>query len=53
MAIALADIQAEKWLGELLPHVIALAREAGQAILTFYSKVNPVVEAKQDKSPLT
>jgi 3'(2'), 5'-bisphosphate nucleotidase len=47
------DTQAEDWLTDLLPHVVALAREAGQAILTVYNEVNPGVEYKRDNSPLT
>ncbi len=47
------DIQADNWLVELLPHVISLARVAGQAIMKVYSEVNPAVEYKKDNSPLT
>lgn len=47
------DTQAEDWLNDLLPHIVALAREAGQAILTVYSEMNPAVELKRDNSPLT
>ena len=47
------DIQAENWLGELLPHVIALARKAGNAIMNVYNEENQAVEYKQDSSPLT
>lgn len=45
--------RAEDWLGELLPHVVAITREAGQAILAVYANVNPAVEYKADNSPLT
>ncbi|MGH9607854.1 MAG: 3'(2'),5'-bisphosphate nucleotidase CysQ [Terracidiphilus sp.] len=47
------DIQNESGLSELLPHVVGLAREAGQAIMKVYSDVNPAVEYKRDNSPLT
>ncbi len=47
------DIEAENWLGELLPRVVALAREAGDAIEAFYGEINPAVEYKRDNSPLT
>jgi 3'(2'), 5'-bisphosphate nucleotidase len=47
------DIQAENWLGELLPHVVALARKAGNAIMNVYNEENQAVEYKQDSSPLT
>jgi 3'(2'), 5'-bisphosphate nucleotidase len=47
------DIQKENWLGELLPCVVALAREAGHAIMTVYADASPAVEYKADKSPLT
>lgn len=47
------DIEAEGWLGKLLPDVVALAREAGRSIMTVYSEVNPAVEYKPDRSPLT
>lgn len=40
-------------LGDLLGPVIALAREAGEAILKIYAEVNPSVEYKKDSSPLT
>lgn len=38
---------------ELLPQVVAIARTAGEAIMEIYSELNPAVEWKQDKSPLT
>jgi 3'(2'), 5'-bisphosphate nucleotidase len=47
------DIEAEGWLGRLLPHVVALARDAGREIMTVYGEVNPAVEYKRDNSPLT
>jgi 3'(2'), 5'-bisphosphate nucleotidase len=47
------DLQAEDWLGELLPRVVSLAREAGNAIMAEYTEANPTVEYKQDSSPLT
>jgi 3'(2'), 5'-bisphosphate nucleotidase len=47
------DIEAEGWLGRLLPHVVALAREAGGAIMTVYNEMDPAVEYKTDNSPLT
>ena len=40
------DMQAENWLGELLPHVVALAREAGHAIMTVYGELSPAVQYK-------
>jgi len=39
--------------GRLLPHVVALARDAGDAILRVYSEVDPAIEYKRDNSPLT
>jgi 3'(2'), 5'-bisphosphate nucleotidase len=47
------DTRGENWLGELLPHVVALAREAGHAIMTVYGELSPAVHYKQDNSPLT
>lgn len=47
------DIQADHWPAELLPHIVSLAREAGQAILRVYAEVNPAVSCKSDSSPLT
>ena len=38
---------------DLLPRVVALAREAGRAVMQVYSEVNPAVEYKRDNSPLT
>ena len=42
-----------EWLTELLPHVTALARESGRSILAMYQDLNPQVEYKLDRSPLT
>ena len=47
------DIESENWLGDLLPHVVTVAREAGAAIMKIYDEVNPAVEYKVDNSPLT
>ena len=47
------DTQAAGWLKELLPPVVALAREAGEAIMKAYSEVNPAIDYKPDTSPLT
>jgi 3'(2'), 5'-bisphosphate nucleotidase len=47
------DTSAQNWLRELLPHTVALAREAGGAIMKVYSEMNPSVEYKRDDSPLT
>jgi 3'(2'), 5'-bisphosphate nucleotidase len=47
------ETQAANWLSELLPPIVALAREAGQEIMKVYSEVNPAVEYKRDNSPLT
>jgi 3'(2'), 5'-bisphosphate nucleotidase len=47
------DSRAGHWPGGLLPPVIALARQAGQAIMQIYAEVNPSVEYKRDDSPLT
>jgi 3'(2'), 5'-bisphosphate nucleotidase len=41
------------YLAELLPQVTALAREAGDAIMTIYDGENLSVGYKQDKTPLT
>ncbi len=40
-------------LAELLPRVVQLARDAGDAILKVYGEVDPAVEYKRDNSPLT
>jgi 3'(2'), 5'-bisphosphate nucleotidase len=40
-------------LAELLPQVVAIARRAGDAIMKVYQELNPEIEWKQDKSPLT
>src|SRR5579863_148289 len=47
------DIEAEGWLGRLLPHVVDLARQAGKSIMTVYNEVDPAIEYKPDGSPLT
>lgn len=47
------DTQAENWLADLAPHVVALARQAGQAILKVYEETDPAVDYKVDNSPLT
>ncbi len=38
---------------ELLPNIVSLARQAGQAIMTIYEHVDLAVEYKRDNSPLT
>lgn len=40
-------------LAQLLPQVVQLACEAGEAILKVYGEVDPAVEYKRDNSPLT
>lgn len=47
------DIHDEKQLAALLPQVVSLAREAGQAVMKVYGEMNPAVEYKRDNSPLT
>ena len=49
----MTDIRAENWLVRLLPRVVDLAKEAGQAILNIYAQADLAVEFKQDNSPLT
>ena len=49
----MVDIGTDNWLPDLLPVVVALAREAGTAIIGIYGDVNPAVEYKRDNSPLT
>jgi 3'(2'), 5'-bisphosphate nucleotidase len=49
----MADTQADNWLCNLLPQAVALAREAGRAVMQVYSEVNPAVAYKRDNSPLT
>jgi 3'(2'), 5'-bisphosphate nucleotidase len=49
----MAETQAEIRLCDLLPQVVALAREAGRAVMQVYGDVNPAVEYKRDNSPLT
>lgn len=40
-------------LGDLLPSIVELSRQAGRAIMTVYSEVDTAVEYKRDNSPLT
>ena len=47
------DTRAENWLVELLPRIVDLAKEAGQAILNVYAQADLVVKFKRDNSPLT
>jgi 3'(2'), 5'-bisphosphate nucleotidase len=47
------EIEAENRLGDLLAHIVDLAREAGRAIMAVYKQENPEVELKCDNSPLT
>lgn len=47
------DTRTENWLSDLLPHVVALARGAGKAIMKVYNEVDVAVEFKRDNSPLT
>jgi 3'-phosphoadenosine 5'-phosphosulfate (PAPS) 3'-phosphatase len=47
------DTRAEKRLVELLPRIVDLAKEAGQAILNVYAQAHLAVKFKQDNSPLT
>jgi 3'(2'), 5'-bisphosphate nucleotidase len=47
------DIQVENWLADLVPHVVELAREAGEEILKVYEETDPAVAFKADNSPLT
>lgn len=49
----MSDARGGQDLGELLPRVVEIARRAGAAIMQVYAEVNPSVEYKQDKSPLT
>jgi 3'(2'), 5'-bisphosphate nucleotidase len=49
----MVDTEAKDSLNGLLPGVISLAREAGEAILKVYAEVDPAVEYKRDSSPLT
>lgn len=48
----MVDTQSEGWVNDLLLNLVGLAREAGEVILTLYSEINPVVEYKQNDSPL-
>jgi 3'(2'), 5'-bisphosphate nucleotidase len=47
------DSSEAKGLQELLPRVVEIAREAGEAVMRVYAEVNPAVEYKRDNSPLT
>ena len=38
---------------ELLPQVVEIARQAGEAIMRLYAEVNPSVQYKENNSPLT
>jgi 3'(2'), 5'-bisphosphate nucleotidase len=38
---------------EILPQTVALARDAGEAVMRVYAEVNPAIEYKRDNSPLT
>jgi 3'(2'), 5'-bisphosphate nucleotidase len=49
----MADVISPTYLAELLPQVTALAREAGDAIMTIYDGERLDFDYKQDKSPLT
>lgn len=49
----MTQTQTDKWLCDLLPQAVTLAREAGRAVMRVYSEVNPAVEYKRDHSPLT
>jgi 3'(2'), 5'-bisphosphate nucleotidase len=49
----MADLDDCQLLTELLPRVTALACESGRAILTIYQDLNPAVEYKLDRSPVT
>jgi 3'(2'), 5'-bisphosphate nucleotidase len=46
-------MRTEDRLADLLPQVVNLARNAGDAILRVYCEVDPAVEYKRDNSPLT
>lgn len=47
------DIGSNSWLSGLLPQVISLAREAGEAIMTLYGEEAVETRAKHDGSELT
>ena len=49
----MADLNGKDSLNDLLPGVIALARDAGRAILQIYGEVDTSVEYKRDNSPVT
>lgn len=47
------DTRNENWLSGLLPQAVELALQAGSAVMQVYSDLNPAVEYKRDRSPLT
>jgi 3'(2'), 5'-bisphosphate nucleotidase len=49
----MVDVEAKDWLNGLVPNVISLAHEAGNAILKVYDEMDTAVEYKRDDSPLT
>jgi 3'(2'), 5'-bisphosphate nucleotidase len=49
----MSDTPETNELHELLPQVVQLARQAGEAVMRVYAEVNPAVEYKRDNSPLT
>jgi 3'(2'), 5'-bisphosphate nucleotidase len=49
----MTDTRAENWLVGLLPRIVDLAKEAGNAILNVYAQADLAVQYKQDNSPLT
>ena len=44
------DTGDSQWLGDLLPHVVDLAYQAGSAIMSLYEKGNSIVMTKSDDS---
>jgi 3'(2'), 5'-bisphosphate nucleotidase len=49
----MSGIGSEQLVRDLLPKVVEVARRAGEAIMEVYQDLNPAVEWKRDKSPLT
>lgn len=49
----MGDAHQENEFGELLPQVVEIARQAGEAIMRLYAEVNPSVQYKENNSPLT
>src|SRR5271165_6918040 len=49
----MSGIDSEQLVRDLLPKVVEVARRAGEAIMVVYQDLNPAVEWKLDKSPLT